>query len=150
MKGRTRRTHFVRTEFAHRWAQNFQIRSRRSALHQLCSQVEKRNGKIFCSERPRSLFVFSKSCGVIRCCSRKRAFCHASELHRFISHSTLAADRRECPPHRSTTRLIERSPWIVDLENFLTPSEIPHLIRLTDVETFDFIDQKKGFRSVHW
>lgn len=50
---------------------------------------------------------------LLHCFSRKRALCNASQLHRFTYNSTLSDDRRECPQHRSTTRLIQRSPWIV-------------------------------------
>jgi hypothetical protein len=36
----------------------------------------------------------------------------------------------ECPKHRYRTRMIERSPLIIYIENFLTQNEIDHLIKL--------------------
>ncbi|CAF4056143.1 unnamed protein product [Adineta steineri] len=38
----------------------------------------------------------------------------------------------ECPHHRYTTRIIERSPLIVYIEQFLTQNEIQYLIELTE------------------
>jgi hypothetical protein len=38
--------------------------------------------------------------------------------------------KQECPHHRYITRIIERSPLIIYIEQFLTQNEIQHLIEL--------------------
>ncbi|CAF0951652.1 unnamed protein product [Adineta ricciae] len=44
----------------------------------------------------------------------------------------LSQYKYKCPHHRYVTRMIERSPLIIYIENFLTPNEIQHLIDLVE------------------
>ena len=46
------------------------------------------------------------------------------------NNSDLGSYEHECPRHRYITRLIERSPLIIYIEQFLTENEIQHLIDL--------------------
>jgi hypothetical protein len=46
------------------------------------------------------------------------------------NNSDLSEYKNKCPHHRYTTRIIERSPLIIYIEQFLTQNEIHHLIQL--------------------
>ena len=42
--------------------------------------------------------------------------------------------KHQCPRHRYTTRIIDRKPLIIYIEQFLTRNEITHLIKLAYVQ----------------
>jgi len=57
-----------------------------------------------------------------------------NENHKIIEMNNnfdLSKYKEKCPYHRYTTRMIERSPLIIYIEQFLTKNEIEHLIQLS-------------------
>ena len=54
--------------------------------------------------------------------------CKVTEVN---NNYDLSQYEHECPRHRYVTRIIERSPLIIYIEQFLTQNEIQHLIELT-------------------
>ncbi|CAF1521863.1 unnamed protein product [Adineta ricciae] len=59
-------------------------------------------------------------------------FCKKDPQVSKIDNYDLSQYKYQCPRHRYASRIIERSPLIIYIEQFLTKNEIRHLLKLTE------------------